>query len=84
MKIKTLKNWEKSDQTLDQYIKPLDQIDEELYLYLGEIVPPQYSSERFVQLGEAEYELHDILHYMTATEINGQYFYLGVLPEFKQ
>lgn len=82
--IKTYKKWEKSNKNLDEYLQPLDQIDEELYNYLGEIVPAQYSSENFVQNGEAEFERYETLHYMTGYHKNGKYFYLGVLPEFKQ
>ena len=81
---KTRKGWEKSNLNLDKYLTEPVEIDEELYNYLGEAVAPEYCGDGIVQLGEAECEKHGVLHYMTASLVNGKYFYLGILPKFKK
>lgn len=84
--MKTLKGWEKSPNlNLGEYLKEPCRINEELYNYIAEVVSPQYCSDGIIQEGEPEFTNEDgIYHYMTVTLVNGKYFYLGVLPEFKQ
>ena len=85
MKMKTLKGWNKSNLSLIEYLTEPCQIDEELHNYLGEIVAPQYCFGGLVQLGEAERSDDvGILYYMSSSFVNGKYFYLGILPEFRQ
>jgi hypothetical protein len=70
---------------LNDYLTEPCQIDEELHNYLGEIVAPQYCFSGLIQLGEAERSDDDgILYYMSSSFVNGKYFYLGILPEFRQ
>lgn len=90
MAIKTLKGWEKSNLDLDEYLGPGPcRINEELSSYIGECVPPKYTSEEFTQGGDPhDHETSEdgdfIGYYMTVKHVEGKYFYLGVLPEFKQ
>lgn len=83
-KKKTLKGWENTDVDIDQYLFPMDQVDEELYLHFGEVVAPQYSYGSFMQVGEASHKIHGVYYYMTFARYNNKYYYLGKLPEFKQ
>lgn len=48
---KTLKGWEKSDLDLDKYLTEPCEIDEDLSLYIGECVPPQYLGGGLTQGG---------------------------------
>ena len=82
--MKTLKQWEKSDKGLDSFIQPGDWVDEGLYNYIGEIVPPCYCSSEFVQGGNPFKEEDGIFFYMTVHRIGNKYLYLGILPEFMQ
>lgn len=81
----TYKKWQKLNINLDKYLCLPCEIDEELYNYLGEIVPPQYCDKGFVQLGECQFQdKYGTDYYMTASMVKGKFYYLGVLPEFKQ
>jgi len=82
--MKTLKVWEQSDLNLDVFLSVGDEIDEVLYNYFGEVVVPQYVSEKFIQLGEPEHEEEGIDFFMSACYTGKKYIYLGILPEFKQ
>lgn len=83
--MKTYKNWEKSNKDLDDFLNPLEEIDEELYLYIIEIVPPYWCYGGFGQNGEpTKKDKHCIYYRDTVMNVNGRYYYLGVLPEFKQ
>lgn len=83
--MKTKKQWYKSNKNLDEYLTEPCEIDQELYNYLGEAVSPQYCDSGFVQLGEADHsDSYGTYYYMTASCIDCRYFYLGILPEFKQ
>lgn len=86
---KTLKGWEKSDLDLDKYLTEPCEIDEDLSLYIGECVPPQYLGGGLTQGGDCERhedseDGEPIGYYMTTRIVNGRHFYLGILPEFRQ
>lgn len=81
---KTKRQWEKSNVDLDKFLTEPCEIDEALFVYLAEIVSPQYSSECIIQLGEAEYEKQGVLFYMSASSMNKKHFYLGILPKFQK
>ncbi len=86
---KTLKGWEKSNVNLDKYLTEPCEIDEELSLYIGECVPPEYLGGGLTQGGDCEkHELSEkgkkIGYYMTTSIVNNKYFYLGILPEFRK
>ncbi len=86
--MKTLKNWEKSNLDMDVYLNEPCEIDEALYLDILECVPTHYSSEYAQQGGDAidSFEDHKgkkVFTYMTVNSINGKFYYMGILPEFK-
>ena len=82
---KTFKQWAKQDKDLDDFLSPGDYIDERLYNYIGEIIPPAYYSRNFIQGCDAIKNECDVLFYITAHRtVDNRYLYLGVLPEFKQ
>lgn len=83
-KIKTFKAWEKTDLELTEFLNPCDQVDEEIYNHMATVVHPQYSSREFLQEGEPEFMKDGVYFYSTFSLTNGKYFYLGILPEFKQ
>lgn len=86
--MKTLKAWEKSGLNITDYLTEPCRINEELYYYIAESTSPSYSNSNVVQSGEAERSEGDwnelTLWYMTVSQIDGKFFYLGVLPEFEK
>jgi hypothetical protein len=84
--MKTFEEWENTEINLDEYLNPLDEIDEGLALYFGEIVPPHYDDGNFTQVGEASFSDDfgtDFYGTVWHDRINKRYYYLGDLPEFK-
>ena len=85
---KTLENWQESNKDFLDYINPMDEIDEDLYNHFLEITVPKYAkrynNQDCYQIGEAFDEVDNVFLYETFTSLNGKYFYLGILPEFKQ
>lgn len=90
---KTFKKWEKSDLDLDDYLGEIPcEIDEELYNFIGECVAPQYlgGQNGLVQGGDAfdsedtGEDFEEIFTYSTCRQIGEKFYYLGILPEFKQ
>lgn len=89
-KVKTLAAFEKLDDkafeglSLTDYLQPLDEIDWFLYEHIScGWVAPSYDNGKFVQAGEAEDNVNGVFTYMTCANINGRYFYLGILPAFQ-
>ena len=89
--MKTFEKWEKSGMPLVEYLVEPCQIDEKLHYFLGECVAPKYLAKGLVQCGECEntdFAINNhylfVGHYMTTSFVNGKYFYLGILPEFKR
>lgn len=58
------------------------EITEDLYDYFADILPPQFQDENLFQANEAEFEMYDLLYYMTFSKTNEKYFYIGICPEF--
>ena len=91
MKKKTLNGWQKSNKDLDEYLFEPCEIDEEMFNYVMEVISPYYIGHGLGQGGDpvSSYESYDedfkrVMTYVTVYNINDKYFYLGVLPEFKQ
>lgn len=82
--MKTLKQYHKSGFNFNDFIKPLDEVDESLFRYIMDSVSAQYSSNKFSQAGEAEYQEDGIFFYASFYQNENKIFYLGILPEFKQ
>lgn len=86
--MKTFKEWENSNLDMDVYLNEPCEIDEELYLDILECVPPYYLGDLAQQGGDAIDSFENdkgkkVLTYMTVNSMNGKFFYLGILPEFK-
>lgn len=84
---KTIKKWEKSDLSWNDYFKVGDEIDEETFLYIGEIVPAEYCDQNFSQCGEAEFTKRNaytdkkVYYHNTAFATNdGKYYLIGPIP----
>lgn len=83
--MKTKAQWEETeDLELNQYLQPLDEVDEDLYLYMAGVVHPQYVSPKFLQVGEADDKINGVYFFTTFMRINDKRYYLGSLPEFKK
>lgn len=80
--MKTFYNWEKSGLNLTEFVRLGDEIDYEIYEHIGyALVGPNYNNGKIIQCGECSFERDGIDYYMTATEKDGKYFYLGELPD---
>lgn len=83
--MKTLEQFESQELDLDQYLKPLDEIDEELYWHIAcGYMPAKYQHGGLIQGGDADDKVGEVYSYATVNEIEGKFYYLGILPEFKQ
>lgn len=82
--MKTNKQWEESGLDFHDFISPLDEIDLEIYIHFAEIVAPQYCNNGLLQCGEAWDEKDGVYRFETFTTIGDRFYYIGVLPEFKQ
>ena len=56
---KTFKQWVKQDKDLDDFLSPGDYIDERLYNYIGEIIPPAYYSRDFIPVSYTHLRAHE-------------------------
>lgn len=83
--MKTYREFENQDLDLDKYLKPMDEVDEELWMHCAEIVSPQYFSGHLLQMGEADDTIDGVYFYSSFITVeNRRHFFLGSLPEFKQ
>lgn len=81
-RMKTYRGWQKSDKELGEYLVPGDRIDEDMYNYLAELVPPVFCFDGFVQCGDCDHETEGTRFHMTASYDGEIYRYLGILPRF--
>jgi len=86
--MKTLKEWKQSKLDMDIFLDTPCEIDEGFYLRILESVPVHYATEYATQGGDPvdSFENHKgktVYTYMTVRNVNGKFFYLGILPEFK-
>lgn len=80
--MKKYSDWEDSELDLDKFVNPGDEIDYEIFEHIGyALVGPHFDDGRFLQCGECDYERDGVDYYMTAEEVDGKYFYRGVLPD---
>lgn len=86
-KLKTLTDWEEnhSDKELTEYLQPLDEIDEQMYWRIAcGFMAAKYQHGGLIQGGDPNEEISEACYtYATVNEINGKFYYLGELPEFK-
>lgn len=50
--MKTYKGWNGSGKNLDKYLSPGDAVDQEMYDYFLEVLPPVCFGSTYVQMGE--------------------------------
>lgn len=89
--LKTYKDWVKSQQDLKEFlgIEPCE-IDFKLYDDQLMCVPPEYyigntfEVSMLLQVGEVYTHQNGIPFYFTFKRTANKYYYLGILPEFKQ
>lgn len=62
---KTFKQWAKQDKDLNVFLCPGDYIDERLYNYIADIIPPAYCSRDLMQGCDAIKNEGDVLYYIT-------------------
>lgn len=87
--MKTIKKWEISNLKWNEYFLTGDIINEETFMYIAEVVAPEFSSEHFVQLGEASFSKYvrgeQLYFHATAMRTeDGKHIYLGDLPSFNE
>ena len=89
--MKTYEEWEKSGLAFDDYLVEPCEIDERLDMFIGDCIAPNYLGEGLTQGGDCvkqEVSPCDgrklIKYYSTSCHVNGKYFYLGILPEFRR
>ena len=82
-KIKTFKQFEKNGEDFETFLKPLDQIDWELYEHiLCGYVAPNFSDVKFGQNGECSKSENGTDYYQTVITIDEKYYYMGDMPSF--
>ena len=50
--MKTKQDWNKSGKSLSEYLQVGDMVDEDMYYYFLEVLPPACNSNNYVQIGE--------------------------------
>lgn len=83
--MKTYQAWEDGpEMTIDEYLQPGDEVDEEMYDHFASVVSPQYLTGGVLQVGEAQFSHKGRNYYRTFNIVDGRHRYLGILPPFKQ
>ena len=80
--MKTYNGWQKSGLDLTEYIKPMDRVDETIYMHMLEVVTPHFQKDGYFQVGEASHETDHVEYRDTFYTDNNRYWYLGELPSF--
>ena len=91
--MKILKQWREAKCCLDEFLKPGDEIDSEMYWYMMEVLPPIYHNYGIFQVSEAyDHTPEGFATYGTYQAINDldesgevveKYFYLGNMTKAK-
>lgn len=76
--MKTKEGWEKSKQNLTEYLQVGDAVDDEMYYYFIEVLPPACMSSRCVQIGEPYTHSAAGAEFMTLEKQDGQWVYAGI------
>lgn len=79
--MKTLKQFEKSELGIDEFLKPLDRIDWFLYEHiLCGYVACNFDDGQFGQNGECSKEKDGVSYYSTVMTVGDKYYFLGDAP----
>lgn len=83
MKVKTKQTWNESGQSLTEYLEPGDRVDDTLFDYFREVLPPIHDSADCVQIGEPYDTTKDgyTARYITLHKIGGNWIYAGIFPK---
>lgn len=79
MKIHTLQEWQNGEHGgFSEYCLPYSQVDEDIYWYFMEILPPKYNSHGFQVSEPYSYcEQYNTATYATFVKYGGSHYYLG-------
>lgn len=75
--MKTYQEWMKSHKNLSEFLQVGDVVDEEMYFYFLEVLPPACMSSRCVQIGEPYSHDEGGPLYDTLIKKNDQWIYAG-------
>mgnify|MGYP003632803834 CR=1 FL=1 len=84
MKIKTYKEWIKSEHMLDDYLVVGDIVDNELILWACEVLPPKTDTKTCVQMCEADDFKGGMPRYTTFRKISNKWVYTGSEPKINK
>jgi hypothetical protein len=84
--MKTYEEWCKNAVEFNEYVFPKDEVDQEIYNYFAEVLPPQNCGYRWFLLGEAVDSIMDKhgdfhLRFDLFVEFDGKYFFFGPVTE---
>lgn len=79
--MKTYKQFDKSEKSFDEFLKPLDRIDWELceYILCG-WVPSNFNDGTWGQNGECCFGKDGINYYSTVLMLDDKYYFMGNCP----
>lgn len=78
--MKTLKQYEKSNLGLHEFLKPMDRIDWYLYEHIMcGYVAPNFDDGKFAQGGECNHSKDGTWYYNTVMSFGEKYYYLGLM-----
>ena len=77
--MKTKEAWDQSRQDLGTFLTVGDIVDEEMFYYFVEVLPPATLTQARVQIGEPDnHDERGYPRYQTLDKLNGQWTYTGV------
>ena len=77
--MKTYKGWNDSGKELDKYLQKGDEVDEEMYWYFVEVLPPATLRSNIVQIGEpSSHNTQGQPEFDTLEKINNKWVYTGI------
>lgn len=81
--MKTLKQFEKSGKSFEEFLKPLDRIDWPMYEHIAcGYVTPNFDDGKSAQNGECTKSENGVDYYETVMSVGDKYYYLGLMPSF--
>ena len=77
--VKTKKGWDESKKNLTDYLNIGDEVDEKMWYYFLEVLPPIRSS-RVIQISEPyDYNDKEMFTYITLKKNDERWYYIGTL-----
>ena len=75
--IKTYADWNGSGKDLSQFLAIGDAVDEQMYYYFLEVLPPATNLSNLIQIGEPNSHVNNRPTFSTLKRVNGQWIYCG-------